>query len=489
MARKQDFYKREIWPRWRSHFRQTDSRVVFLHGIMGGELYDHRGDDVRWIDWGEIFGREVDDLEFDRLTSGGGVDCGGQFIYASSTVNPPVVEPPYARILHDVKATPYCFDWRDSISVEASMLQLFLQLLDPDGGPINFLTHSMGGCLLLRLLGSTTEFDDRIGAIVFCAPPFRGALKPLRVIEDGDGTPIDRWIRDRVVRQSAATMPGLFQMLVAPRDLWPNNVEDGNQVVTNLNYPVRDNASLYSPTTWTNRQRPELRATVLRWARLHHEDVSGCVADVVDRLGDKIHVFVGLNGKTACTATRAADGEWVLHRGPEPERTQLSNGDGTVLLQSSILPGLPTGKYRALIPDQRQDTHLPMMDSVDLIEDVRSVFGGGVPSRLTSWEGFIGRIDWRGDQPGREPASSEGLSYQERVGLRSRTPPGDWGPALNPKVEGLGLTDMELFEITRAAALGVTKGDDLETASRRIGQTPEFLENHIRALLLPALHG
>ena len=42
--------------------------------------------------------------------------------------------------------------------------------------------------------------------------------------------------------------------------------------------------------------------------------------------------------------------------------------------------------------------------------------------------------------------------------------------------------------MTRAAAFHVIQGDDLDEAARRISQTPEFLENHIRSMLMPALY-
>ena len=488
MPRKQDFYEGRVWPAWLQHFRETDNHIVFLHGIMGSELYDHAAGNTRWIDWGEIFGGEVDNLEFSELTPEGGIDCDDQFIFARSTLDPPVVERPYSKILRQLDPTTYCFDWRESISIETRNLRRFLQLLDP-GQPINFLTHSMGGSLLLSLLAGTREFDDRIGAIVFCAPPFYGALKPLRVVENGDGTPIDFWVGDRVVRRSAATMPGLFQMLVAPAGIWPTEVSDQHGVMTQLAHPVRSDQSLYRPAAWQNRQRPELRSTVLRSAERHYDFLSDRVAGVVQRLGRKIQVIVGLNGKTACSATRAGDDRWILHRVPQPPNGKISNGDGTVLFQSSILPGLATERYRAVIPEERKNTHLAVMDSGELIDDVKDILQGVGPSRLIPWNDFIPRIDWTGDQPGDEPAWHEGLSYEERHLLRTRTARSNWGAELNPTGAAGLPTDLELFALTRQAAWQVINGDDLDVAAERISQPPEFLENHIRALLMPALYG
>ena len=211
------------------------------------------------------------------------------------------------------------------------------------------------------------------------------------------------------------------------------------------------------------------------------------LAQVVDRLGDKIHVLIGINGKTTCSATRAPDdGDWILHQVPKPPKNRLSNGDGTVLLQSSILPNLPTDRYWAFIPKERKNTHLAIMNSVELIEDVRGIIDGAHPSRLVPWNEFIRKIDWSGDQSSDGLAWDQELGHEERQVLRNKT--SNWGNSLNPKGDTGSRTDAEIFAVTRDAAWRVMNGEDLEVAARRIAQTPEFLENHIRALLMPLLH-
>ena len=170
MLLKHDYYAQEVWPGWLNDIRNSARRAVLLHGVMGSELYDRQRRDTLWVDTG--LWHETDNLAFDRLSPEGSVDSQGQFVYARSTVNLPVLGEHYGDYLVSVGLGRFNFDWRDSVAIEAQRLRLFLLKLREDGQPLHFVTHSMGSCVLLRLLATTREFDDAIGHIVFCAPPF-----------------------------------------------------------------------------------------------------------------------------------------------------------------------------------------------------------------------------------------------------------------------------------------------------------------------------
>ena len=484
MLRKQDFYETEIWPRWLAEFRESPYRTLFLHGIMGGELYERESKKTLWLNT-EIW-HEVDDLEYQTLTPDGSVDVDNQFVYARSTVNPPIFKSPYSDMIAEIKPGRFNYDWRESIPIEAKRLGLFLEKITASEGEVNFITHSMGGCILIWLLANTQEFDDKIGKIIFCAPPFHGALKPIRVIEDGNGTPIDLMIFNSILRRSAATMPGLFQLLAAPVDSWVTQIMSQNQVIATLKYPIRTSDSLYHAGAWINRERLDLRHKILHFAERYHFEKWQKINDVVGRLADKIHVIVGLNGKTTCNATRSATGDWVLHKVPAPPVGMISNGDGTVLFQSSILPKLPENHYWAEIPEAQENTHGYMMNRPKVISGIKAILEADNPagSGLKSYNNFISLMNWSyelDDSP--EPGLRENLDYIERERLRSTTPRAEWDDSLNPNGD-----DAARLAQTRKAALQVLNGDDLQIASSRIGEKAEFLEGHIRNMLMPLLH-
>ena len=481
MLNKHEFYEMEIWSDWADKFKNSESKSLFLHGIMGSELYDYNSKDEIWLDCGIL--HEVDNLEFDKLTPNGSVDSQNQFICARSTVHPPIVEDPYAKFFTRVKSGVFNYDWRESIPIEAKRLHLFLnylkrlQLIGKTKNEINFITHSMGGCVLLWLLVNTAEFDNHIGKIIFCAPPFHGALKPLRVIEDGNGTPLDWVIRNSVLRQSAVTMPGLFQMLVAPEKYWVTSVNSHR-----FQYPIRANCSLYNSGAWTNPYRPKLLSTVLKIAERFHNKKWNGIKNVTSRLGDKIYVIAGLNGKTTCSATRLDSGDWILNKVPKPSAGYVSNGDGTVLFQSSFLSGLSKERYWAEIPSDQVNTHGGFMDRQNVIDGINHILNNTHPDcKLHPHDEFIKKIDWSSETEN-STNSEINLDYIEQTRLRSITPKIDWDEkSLNAE------KDAEVFAMTREAALHVLNGDDMKIAAGRIGQNVEFLDGHLRTLLLPLL--
>ncbi|MBF5046451.1 alpha/beta fold hydrolase [Aggregicoccus sp. 17bor-14] len=482
MLLKQDFYAQEVWPGWLNDIRNSARRAILLHGTMGSELYDRQRKDTLWVDTG--LWHEVDNLAFDRLSPEGSVDCQGQFVYARSTVNLPVLGEHYGDYLVSVGLGRFNYDWRDSLAIEAQRLRLFLLELRKDGKPLHFVTHSMGGCVLLRLLATTREFDDAIGHLVFIAPPFWGALKPLRVIEDGNGTPADWLIRNAVLRESAASLPGLFNLIPAPAEVWPTRLPG---LATALQYPVRTGEDLYRRSSWTNLYRPELRDTLLRFARSHYELTRAKALDVAQRFSSRITVIVGLNGKTEHAAQRDASGDWTVHSLPRAPAGKLSNGDGTVLLQSSLLPGLPTSCYWAYVPPVREDSHGGLPNEPLVINAIRSVFANMPLDRsgLVPWDRFIGDIDFGPEAAGAPPpAPLQDLDYQERARMRTKVPVAEWGEQLNP-----GGEDDRLFHATRQSALKVLGGADLRTEAARLGVSYRFLLEHLQSLVAPALFG
>ena len=487
MLRKQKYYEKNVWPGWLGELRKSSHNLVFLPGIMGSELYEKKSEDTRWIELDTI--NKLEKLEYKIPTPSGSIDTDEQFIFARATVNPPVGSSPYFKFLECFKPGPFCYDWRESIPIEAERLRLFLKLVAKQNDyPINFVTHSMGGCLLLSVLMNTSKFDDKIGKIIFCAPPFHGALKPIRVIEEGKGTPLDAasWlIMYWVLRQSAVTMPGLFQLLVAPSDSWPTEVKiPTSSTPIKLEYPIRVAESIYRVGAWSNHDRLDIFGKILGFAKRYHCKKSSNISNVVKRLRDKIYVIVGLNGKTAYCATRSA-GKWVLHSLPKPNDGKYANGDGTVLFQSSLLPGLPEDHYWAEIPKVRENIHGEILERPKVIAGIKAILRQGniQNSGLKNYRHFVPRIDWSHESnQSSAPKPTDNLNYIERELLRRVTPRGNWGTELNP-----GGRDAELFAITRQAALQVLNGDDLESAADRIRENRQFLEGHIRTLLMPLL--
>lgn len=484
MLNKQEFYEKNVWPRWIDEIRKLERPIIFLHGIMGSQLYDDKSQDTIWLDAG--LWHEIDNLEVEKLTPSGLIDSQGQFIYARSTVKWPWGDDYYDKILHNktFRVERFNFDWRESIPIEAKRLEIFLSKLlhEIDDKKISFVSHSMGGCVLLRLLGKNNAFDARIDKIIFCAPPFHGALKPLRVIEDGNGTPADFLINDSILKHTAVTLTGLFNLLVAPQDQWITNLPNLN---ITLQYPIRDDKNLYRPSAWTNDYDIWMLTNNLNFASIYHKEKRSMISEAVKRLGSKMHVIVGLNGKTDYAAVwREEYDHWTVHKTPEPPKGKISNGDGTVLFQSSYLPGLPLENYWAYIPQEQEDSHGEIVNLPEVTDGINALLNNQIP-QLKRYNEFINLIDWTQEAAGAStPKFNQHLDYHERARMRVNMPIASWGKALNPNGD-----DAALFNATRVAALQVLQGKDLKSAAELIGKDEDFLKNYMKSMLMPVCFG
>jgi pimeloyl-ACP methyl ester carboxylesterase len=490
VLRKHKFYKNKVWPRWIDEAKRSPHHCILLPGIMGSELFDRESNDEIWLDSG--IWHEADNLELKTLSPRGAVDVQGQFVYARSTVHPPFVQDPYREILDFLNVGRFPYDWRESLPIEAQRLALFLECLlkEEEIDKVSFVTHSMGGCLLLCLLGQTEQFDDRIDKIIFCAPPFHGALKPLRVIEDGhSGSRLDDLTKAQTIRESGTTLPGLFDLLVAPRKEWIGEVA-GTQDTIRLKYPIRGEiyTDLYHPSAWTNKHRPEMRSLILKIAQRYHQQRWSRLEGTVRRLEKKINVIVGLNGKTPYSATRHGEFGWCTSTLPDPGDRMVSNGDGTVLFQSSYLPTLPKDRYWAFVPQERKNTHGTLVDTPEVMQAIHMLLNDEHDlsrTGLRRYEEFIDVIDWSHEAVGAaDPTPTAHANYLERERLRRLVPVGDWGAELNPE------DDLVRFHLTRDAARSVLTGEEeMETAATRIGERTNFLREHLETMLMPGLFG
>lgn len=478
---KEPWYRQERYPAWRDEIIRANG-LILLPGIMGSELHDYETRNTRWVDLG--IWQEADDLAFARLDPNGSVDNGGQRILARSTLSIPFAGDFYSDCLRTLGAGRFAFDWRESITLEARRLAQFLRELPADL-KLRFVTHSMGGVVLLKMLTEFGDLDAAIDRIVFVAPPFWGALPPLQVIEDGTGTPADVLIQNAVLRDSAATMTGLFNLLPAPPDIWPKRVDVGPDP---LLHPVRSGENLFSRDAWGNQTHADMRARILTSTVDHFRGLASSVPNVVQRLGSKMFVFVGLRGKTPQQANKR-NGVWEIDAVPSEPVGKFRNGDGTVLTQSSWIASLGIQRYYAWIPNVAEDTHGSIINDASVLEGIRAALSGDLAgisvAGMTELSSVLLEIDWSGDlvqQPGT-------LKYGERARRRALARPSAWKAKLNPKDAVTGLRDADLFSATRAAAVRVLGGADIRAEAGRLGLSQKFLQDHVHALLLPAMYG
>ena len=507
---KQEIYENHLWPNWLNALERSPARVLLVHGIMGSELRDRaHGDDRLWLDAGIAREGDMKALEFQGTSPNGSFDQPNACIYARRTVEPPVVPPPYSKILSDERLRPatFCYDWRDSVDVEALRLGAFLDRVRAvqGGRPIRIVTHSMGGHVLLRLLSERSDFADLIERIIFCAPPFHGALVPLRVVERGDGMDpaLDLVTGNHEVKEAASTFLGLLANLVAPKGAWPANLPGSGSSTIDLAYPIRTGEDLYVLESWSNQYRYVLRSKLLALSRGYHTQLWATMARALEPFEGRAHVIAGLNGKTPYAARRipvsgGMEYEFLSHTresldgGPNGSAT-ISNGDGTVLFQSTYLPCLPTSGYYGCIPAEQGDTHGGIVDRQAVRDAIVAILDGKKKiacesggDAIVPYKDFIGRINWTPEHPDSKhmPASHQKAhhDYMERAWLRQVLPYKKWRRTL-----ATGDDDGRFYRTRQAALAVMQERESLEQAAARIGEDAEFLARHIRRQVLPLL--
>lgn len=197
--------------------------IIYIHGIMGGHLANHRGSGSRvWFNfWAFAKGNVAEKL---TLKKDGYTDHHSKFTLAPDGH----LRLKYAKaarqwrrdrfIVHE-----FSFDWRKPIESAADQLNAFIEQL-AIGNPnrrFALVAHSMGGLVASIYVQRHPNWSDRIQCAVFAGSPLGGSYAPieavlgvypffktLAILSRHDDIP--------ELRQLAATLPGLLEMLPNP---------------------------------------------------------------------------------------------------------------------------------------------------------------------------------------------------------------------------------------------------------------------------------
>lgn len=501
--KKSKIYKTKKWGEWIDQVKKSGN--LFLHGILGSELVDQKGDnEILWVDKGiiKLISNDIKKIESDGIDVNKEIiDKKGRFIYSSRTVYPPLMKEEkmtYFKLKKEIKPGVFCFDWREHIPITVKYLDEFFNILfsEDKNLKINIITHSMGGCILLSFLADCEKYDENINKIIFCAPPFYGSLRPLKVIEDGEG--LDgglEIINSYFLRNTAVTLPGLNDLLIAPEGIFPDQVDFGsNYKVKNLIYPIKD-LDIYKAKNYLNKHNKTLQQKLLDNSKKYYEQKEIKNEKFIKRFKDKTSIIIGLNGKTPFSAQKETTDDdayykyWVFGYNLEAsDKTKITNGDGTVLFQSSYLKDLPKDSYFAYIPavDKfnrvNRDSHGEIVDRPEVIAGIKNIMEDKKPTDLVSCDKFFPKIDWKNETT-KKINLYKYLTYEEREKIRQYTAKVYWASReLDPE------NDAEIFRETRGAAINVIKkGKNIKKEAKKINQSEEFLENHVKKLLFPLL--
>lgn len=284
--------------------------VVVLPGIMGSLL--NLGSRRIWISPMELRRGGLAKLNVGRGQAG-----------VSAVGLHPVYAPLAATLSRNHQVFLFPFDWRLDIEQSATELNDFIVshvLAGKDKRPVHLVAHSMGGLVARWLIHqyprtwakTTVESTHRDGGrLLMLGTPNRGSYAIPLAFCGADAlvkgvAAIDTTHDRTAIAEILASFPGIYQMLPAPT----LDVDD-------------DHALLYQATRWSNRQ---IDQSLLTKAEQFHAALEGDPADNA-RLA-----YVAGDGVLTPARVRIENGEQRFGR--------HDHGDGRVLHESSLLPGL-----------------------------------------------------------------------------------------------------------------------------------------------------
>lgn len=329
---------------------------------------------------------------------------------------------PYERIEQGI--LPFAYDWREDIRISAARFALFMQRLDRGmqlfdsvlmNKRITVVGHSMGCSVILYALGRYSElFDDlekrgRINKILMVAPPFRGAVGPLHLIQTGvTESGLDHLVSSvDVVREMAGSTPGAFQLICAPENVWRYGLTLVDQrlraanavtgdVTAHLPYPMRvvdgSTGVTHTVSNWSEFPLGFAQSVQMKWLQhgcsIFHQEMNQFISVRMTK-GDfpcmeRLSVWIGMDGRTQVSVVHYEEKNETVFLDTGPVSTsdprKIWNGDGCVLVQSAVLPP-SIAQYAILLSDSSKHTryHRDIFTQDHVIVALRRYVRGGDP--------------------------------------------------------------------------------------------------------------
>jgi len=323
--------------------------VVFLHGIMGGELTvtEEADEDVVWMSLRRLVMGRVKDL---KLSPDGTHESDANLVVSASGLD----KRTYAETILWLKARwnvePFAYDWRKDITVSSNALKDFIHARFPSK-PVHLVAHSMGGLVsryFIRQhpLAWKAMLDPKKvqgGRLIMLGTPNYGSYAIPLAMTGGD----------KLVKVLAAadlrhnldevlnilnSFVGSYQLLPAPSKL-----------------PASEQM-LYELASWG--QYPVSGKHLQRAMKFHEELGTPTTID-----GERMVYIAGCNQETLAGVRLASPGNFVFD--------VTLYGDGRVPHALGLLPSVPTYYVNEIHGDlQKNEQVLEAID--ELLENGRT---------------------------------------------------------------------------------------------------------------------
>jgi pimeloyl-ACP methyl ester carboxylesterase len=298
------------------------------------------------------------------------------------------LETHYGELIRDLAATheviPFPFDWRKPLEVEAKRLAADIEAAiaarsNTQTG-VQLIAHSMGGLLARTLQLQSPELWTRMmthadARVLMLAVPFGGAYIPMQVLTR-DNT-FGNWLimagapfKEKEARSLIANMPGVLQLQAGLLD----GKSPLRDVATWNRLAAADLAALKRKSLW---HAAAFALGCYDWG-IPGQAVLAAAVSLRERLDalresfpNKVKLVVGIRQETPSGYQQAADGALVYRN--------VYQGDGTVPLDSAILPGIETWVSKS--------DHSKMASSTEDFPAYRELLAQGTTTKLERLDG------------------------------------------------------------------------------------------------------
>jgi pimeloyl-ACP methyl ester carboxylesterase len=360
--------------------QRGDSLLVLLPGLTGSALKNNLNDEIIWLNPAAFLQGRLNHLNLkpDGLTDATpGVSISAPnplwFVYAKMVL----------RLRYEFDLRVFPFDWRKGVEVHALKLAEAIEksLKVSRFDQVTLVGHSMGGLVIMDYLlnpRTRARAEQVVKRAITLGAPFRGTMDALVALSrpnDPRTRALSLVNRRNNLHKMLLTTPGLYQVLPAPNNLYPDWT------------PVPD-VDIYDPRAWQAID-VEINRDHLAAAKKHHQMLAR---------GDPQVRLINVVGAYYRTPVRLLGD--MLSAMPRARRQGWDGGDGTVQVHSAI--------YRGAEAYYLQEQHIELALDDDVIRSVMAWADGGDPVGLVSDVQHVPLID----RPLRAAAQDSGVSQE-----------------------------------------------------------------------------
>lgn len=310
-------------------------RIVLLPGIMGSLLASIRGiTGLLWLNPTVLLSGQANLLE---LNHDGTADLDPRVEVVPTALERICYLKAGLVLRREAELYEFAYDWRRPIQHSAGVLAAALARWGAEEPQRRFtlVGHSMGGLVARAFLALHPQVaEQHVRRVVSLGTPYFGAANAIENIVAGNSMlQIAEMLHDNNhARRLMLNLPSLYQILPAPRDLFPSMRD----------YPA--NWDLYDAAEWRwDGIRPDLLAA----GRAFHELLAGADPQV-----ETVQI-AGCHMQTNVAVARSLDESDRMQYDFVQVEEGPDSGDATVPLWSAVLPGA------RMYYIQEQHRHLP----------------------------------------------------------------------------------------------------------------------------------